>query len=930
MARARDAQQWPETPNLLYIEELYTTYQKDPTAVPPEWRQYFDALEHDLARPVPAPPPRPAAQPAPQPAATAPSPAAMEVAGFQERVDELVEAYRELGHLAAQLDPLGSRRPEPAELDPAYYGFTEADLARPVPEGIVPGVQLRTLGELVAHLRETYCRTIGVEFMHIDDSAARNWLIERMEATANRTPLDAETRKRILARLTEAAVFEEFVQKKYLGAKTFSLEGSETLIPLIDLAIEHAAERGVVEIVMAMAHRGRLNVLANIFKKPARDIFLEFEEVFPEDYRGDVKYHLGYSSDHTTTTGKPVHLSLCFNPSHLEYINTVALGRTRAKQDRFGDAARTRGMALIVHGDAAFAGEGIVQETLNLSRLPAYEVGGTLHVIVNNQVGFTTSPEEGRSTLYATDVAKMLQVPIFHVNGEDPEAVAHVVALALEFRKTFHRDVVIDLYAFRRRGHNEADEPSFTQPLMYKAIARHEPLYKRYRAQLVQEGVIREEEAEAIARAYREHLEAELEAAKREPAPPKPVGLGGIWNGYVGGLEKDVPDVDTGVKKRRLVEVLQGITQVPKGFNLHPKLKRFMKQREEMAQEKRPVDWATAEALAFGTLVTEGYRVRMSGQDSRRGTFSQRHAALYDYETGEPYIPLANLAPDQAPFEIYNSPLSEAGVLGFEYGYSLDTPDGLVLWEAQFGDFVNVAQVIIDQFIASAEAKWNRLSGLVMLLPHGLEGQGPEHSSARLERFLMLAAADNIQVTYPTTPAQYFHLLRRQVLRPWRKPLVVLTPKSLLRHPEATSPLEAFTQGRFRRVIPDATANPEKVKKILLVSGKIYYELEAKRRAEGIEHVAIVRLEQLYPFPEAELEAALAPYKDGTPVVWVQEEPVNMGAWPYLRMRFCQEILGRFPLLGVSRPESASPATGSSRIHKLEQERLLTEALKAE
>lgn len=908
-----------------FVEELYDTYRRDRSAVPADWRELFDLMDQDGAAAN--------AQPLSN-AATAVAPVSREaaIALRQARVDQLVRSYRVQGHLAARIDPLGFERPAPQELDPAFYGFGESDMDLLVSETSISGAQVKTLGDLIDRLKTTYCRSIGAEFMHIHDMEAREWLQERMEGTGNRLDLRRDEQLRILTRLTDAVIFEEFIREKFVGAKSFSLEGAETLIPLLDLAIEHAGEHGIDEIVFGMAHRGRLNVLANILGKHPQDIFREFEDLDAEQFigRGDVKYHLGHSSDWVTATGRKIHLSMSFNPSHLEFVNTVALGRMRAKQDRFGEEARgDRGLVVLIHGDAAFAGEGIVQETLNLSELPAYTTGGTLHVIVNNQIGFVTSPEQGRSTTYATDVAKMLQSPIFHVNGEDPEAVAKVVRLALDFRRKFRRDVVIDMYAYRRLGHNEGDEPSFTQPLMYDVIRKRAPVREAYLEHLLKHERVTREEAEQLVHDRRRHLDEALSVARQKDFKPTVQAFQGLWQGYHGGPEANVADVDTGVPRERLVELLEAQLRLPDGFNVNRRLRRFFEARQKMASGEQPVNWAAAESLAFASLAVEGCRIRMTGQDCERGTFSHRHAVLHDVKTGEKYMPLEHLEPGQAPVEIHNSPLSEAGVLGFEYGYSLDFPDGLVLWEAQFGDFVNTAQVILDQFLASAEEKWNRLSGLVLLLPHGFEGQGPEHSSARLERFLALAAEDNIQVVNATTPAQYFHLLRRQALRPWRKPLIIMTPKSGLRHPRVTSSLDELADGRFERVIADSVDRggpaPNDTKQLLLCSGKIYYELVEQREALGRDDVAIVRLEQLYPFPHEQLRETLAAYPEQLGVRWVQEEPANMGAWPFLRRNFGDTLFGR-SLTGVSRPESASPGTGSFNAHKIEQARLLNEA----
>jgi 2-oxoglutarate dehydrogenase E1 component len=764
--------------------------------------------------------------------------------------------------------------------------------------------------------------------MHINRRNIRDWLQRRMETTENRLDLSHDVQRRIYVRLADASIFEEFVRRKFVGAKTFSLEGAESLIPLLDLALEKASQHNVQEVVMGMAHRGRLNVMANILKKRAMNIFWSFDDPSPEMNRGggDVRYHLGYSSDWRTASGDNVHISLCFNPSHLEFVNTVAQGRTRCKQDRRGDSRRQEVMTILIHGDAAFAGEGVVQETLNLSELQGYRTGGTLHIVINNQVGFTTEPSEGRSTTYATDIAKMLQIPIFHVNGEDPEAVAQVVSLAMDFRKEFHRDVVIDLYAFRRWGHNEGDEPRFTQPRMYAEIDRRASVRDQYLARLHELGKISPEEAEEIQQERTEKLESEFAASKNEPFVPDTQTLAANWSAYFGGQEP-AEITDTACDAKKLSALLDSLTRLPTKFSANKKLKRPMAQRREMAEGKRPLDWSSAEAAAFATLLTAGHPIRMTGQDCQRGTFSQRHAVLHDTKDGSKYTPLANLSSDQAKLELYNSPLSEAGVLGFEYGYSLDSPDGLTIWEAQFGDFWNCAQVIVDQFIASAEDKWNRLSGLVMLLPHGFEGQGPEHCSARVERFLAMSAEHNIQVCQPTTPAQYFHLLRRQVLRKWRKPLVVLTPKSLLRHPRVVSPLSDLADGGFERILPDEQLPLTDCRRLLMCTGKVYYDLLEAREERNIDDVAIMRIEQLYPLSVDQLMHALSGLADGKEVFWVQDEPTNMGAWPYLKLNFGDQLAARFQLHRVSRVESASPSTGSMAAHKLEQSELIDEAL---
>jgi len=898
--------------NLAFVERLYADYLRDKTTVPASWRRYFETSGNgDDFHVGPSFRPRSVFNPSPEPAT-------LTDGALQERADMLIRCYRVRGHVVAKLDPLGRQRPQPPELDPNFYGFTAADMERKVScDTLSPGKPL-TLQELVRRLRNTYCRSIGVQFMHIDDLAVRQWLQQRMERTENRLQLSREEQVRILTRLTDAVVFEEFLRKRFVGAKSFSLEGSETLIPLLDLAIEKAGDQGIREIVLGMAHRGRLNVLANIIGKSPREIFSEFAESSAnyQEAAGDVKHHLGFSSDWITTSGQNVHLSLSFNPSHLEFINPVVRGRLRAKQDRAGDVARASGLALLIHGDAAFAGEGIVQETLNLSQLAGYTVGGTLHVVVNNQIGFTTPPDEGRSTFYCTDVAKMLQIPIFHVNGENPEAVAQVVRLALDFRQRFQTDVVIDMYGYRRLGHNEGDEPSFTQPLMYRAIQNRPSIREGYLEHLLSLKEITREEADEIAECRQKRLEEALNEVRHSALTEKNGSLRELWSRH-GGRTDEPP---TGVERKRLAELLEFQTRMPADFHPHRKLQKGIEQRLRMARGEIPLDWSAAESLAFATLAVDGVRIRLSGQDSARGTFSQRHAVLHDVEDGHIYVPLQHVAENQAAVEIYNSPLSEAGVLGFEYGYSLDCPDGLVLWEAQFGDFVNAAQVIIDQFIVSGQSKWHRLSGLVLLLPHGFEGMGPEHSSARLERFLQMAAEDNIQIVCPTTPAQYFHVLRRQAVHTRRIPLVIMTPKSLLRHPQSVSSLEELSQSGFQHVIPDA--EHQKAGRVLLCCGKIYFELIQQRTELKRQDVALIRLEQLYPFPQEALGAALKSYADQTRFVWVQEEPENMGAWRYMQM----QLGNRLRLECVSRPESASPAAGSAARHKQEQKALLSRA----
>lgn len=912
--------------SLPYIEQFYAQYRRNPTSVPPEWREYFARFSNGnggtvqlgpsfKARSLFDPGGGPSIPPAPN----------VSAASLSDRVNQLIHNHRVRGHIIARVNPLGDNHACPPELELAYYNFSHRELDLLVNFPTFSSETPLSIQDIFQRLRDTYCRAIGVQFMHIDNMAARQWLQRRMESPHSRPVISHAQQIRILTRLTDAVVFEHFLRTKFLGAKTFSLEGCETLLPLLDLAIEKAGHQGVKNIIVGMGHRGRLNVLAHIAGKGPCEIFREFADAKAEmeQGHGDVKYHLGHSGEWTTADGRKIHVSVCFNPSHLEFVDPVVLGRVRAHLDHAGDSEGRETLGLLIHGDAAFAGEGVVQETLNLSRLPGYRVGGTLHVIVNNQIGFTTPPEEGRSTIYATDVARMLQVPIFHVNGEDPEAVAQVVQLAMDFRSEFQSDVFIDMYGYRRLGHNETDEPTFTQPLLYRKIAARPNIRDSYLEHLLQLNSVSREEADQILAERREDLEQQLQAARAgtcQSAPERRIA----WRDYVGGPEPDA-EPETGMEAATLSALLHKLAETPADFQVHPKLQRGLETRREMADARHPLDWSAAEALALATLATAGVPVRLTGQDSGRGTFSQRHAILYDQQDGSAFVPLQNLSPNQAPVALYNSPLCETGALGFEYGYSLDRPDCLVLWEAQFGDFVNAAQVIIDQFLSSAEAKWRRLSGLVLLLPHGLEGMGPEHSSARLERFLTLAAEDNIQIVQPTTPAQYFHVLRRQALRNWRKPLIVLTPKSLLRSPQAVSPIEDFTRGKFKRVISEESG-ARTIRRILLCSGKVYYDLAAYRQEHQRQDVALVRLEQLYPLHPGLLERTLAVYPEHTPALWVQEEPANMGSWRYLHEKFGKKLFNRFPFALVSRFESASPATGSAQAHKLEQANLVRRA----
>lgn len=921
--------------NLVFAEQVYQAYRQDPESVSPEWKAYFDgqqmpvngATDYQLG---------PSFRPSSIFGAAGQNGRSTGTPGVdiykQERVDQLIRAFRVRGHRIAKLDPLGRQCESFSELELGHYGLSESDLDLVFSASSV-GEHHMTLRDILSLLRSTYCGAIGVQYMHIDDPEPKFWLQEKMESTRNQMDIALETQVRILTRLTDAAIFEEFLAKKYVGAKRFGLEGGESLIPLLDLALEQAGEHGVSDIVLGMAHRGRLNVMANIMGKSPALVFREFEDRDPQRSfgRGDVKYHLGLSTKWNTESGRDIDLTLCFNPSHLEFVGPVVLGRVRSRQDRLKENFG-RVMGVIIHGDAAFAGQGVVQEMLNMSEIPGFRTSGTLHIILNNQIGFTTGPGQSRSSHYATDVAKMLQIPIFHVNGEDPEAVAQATWLAMEFRQEFNKDVVIDMYCFRKHGHNEGDDPTVTQPAMYRQIRNKVSVREAYLKKLVSYGEITEYEAEQIAVQRRESLESELSKA-RDPkfdyqAHQEQETNRGLWSNYRGGKDANVPDVKTTIDEELAKELLLRLSVTPETFHCHPKTERLvLKRRAESAKGEKPLDWGTAENLAYASLLTEGHPIRLTGQDVGRGTFSHRHAVLVDHETAELHIPLNFVAENQARFQCWNSPLTETAMLGYEFGFCLDSPDSLVIWEAQFGDFANVGQVIFDQFISSSEDKWNRLNHLVMLLPHGFEGQGPEHSSARLERFLQQAAEDNICVVNLTTPAQLFHCLRRQIHRSIRKPLVVMSPKSLLRHPDCVSNMVDLTRGAFNRVIPDQRIpDPSQVKRVLLCSGKVYYDLDAYRKETKRDDVAIVRVEQLYPFPGEDVKTALSPYGRGTPVIWVQEEPENMGALNHMRLRFGESVYDRFPFLTISRPESSSPATGSGASHKIEQQGLIEQA----
>jgi len=801
--------------------------------------------------------------------------------------ERVFDAFRQWGYLEADLDPLGFLHP----------------IERP---------ELKIEGEAAEEARQVYCSTVGAEFMHITDSERRHWIQARMEG-----PQSEVDQEHVLDQLTRADLFEQVIQQRYLGNKRFSLEGVTALIPLVDEIIEAAGEYGAVELVMGMSHRGRLNVIVHVAQRAPEEVFAGFEDVDPRSVlgSGDVKYHMGATGEYVTRAGHKVHIHLVSNPSHLEAVDPVTIGRTRAKQDRAGADGMKKFLPLLVHGDAAFAGQGIVAETLNYADIAGYSVGGTVHVIVNNLLGFTTAYKEEHSARFAAQIARRQDIPIFHVNAEDVDAVIRVGRMALDYRYTFASDVVIDLVGYRRHGHSEVDDPTVTQPLLYKAIKDHPSLWEIY----AEDTEITD--ANKRAEAVRAEFEAAQTKAKSIRKKPTLRQLPNYWDTYKGGRFKTQYEVETGVAADQLRELSARLSSAPQGFHVHPKVKKLLEQRAEMGEGKRVVDYGMAEALAFASLVKTGIPVRMSGQDSRRGTFNQRHSVLLDIENEQEYVPLQHISDGQAACEIYNSTLSEAGVLGFEYGYSRDYPEALVLWEAQFGDFVNVAQAIIDQFISAGEDKWGLLSGVVLLLPHGFEGQGPEHSSARIERFLQLAARDNFQICQPSNAAQYFHLLRRQALRQWRKPLVVFTPKSMLRHPDASSPIEDFTQKQFLNVIPDNGATD--AKRILLCTGKIGHELQTERKKRGDTSTAIVFLEQLYPFPDAELSAEFERHPNAQDIVWVQEEPANMGALFYVQPRL-KRIAGKRHVLTVKRSASATPATGSAKAHEVEQKTLIT------
>ena len=880
-----------------WLDEQYRLWKENPEQLDDEWRAFFKGF--DLAQETEF--------------------SDQNLAASNSAVDSLIYRYRDLGHLMACTDPLSPCPQEHPLLSLGAFGLGDDDLDRTFFPLRFPQ-QSATLKEIIDLLRDTYCRSIGVEFMHIQSPGERQWLKDRMETTRNRPTLTRNEKLSILAKLQEGTQFEAFLHKKFLGQKRFSLEGGEVLIPLLDTLVEKAAALGVSDLVMGMSHRGRLNVLANIFAKPLENIFAEFKDNLELAFvgEGDVKYHKGYSVDRGTADGHKIHLSLAANPSHLEAIDPVVIGKCRARHSTYGPGGKKRVLPVLIHGDAAFAGQGIVPEVLNLSQLDGYQSGGTIHIVVNNQIGFTTDPAHARSTLYATDVAKMLMVPIFHVNGEDPEAVIYATQLALEYRQKFGKDVVVEVICYRRHGHNEGDEPFFTQPLMYEKIRQRPPAHEVYTTKLLAEGIDQntiEQQLDKI----RQRLEAALEAP---PKGQEDIGFRAKWQSIQ--REYSPAEPDTRVHSEKLVKLAAKLAVIPQSFAAHPKIARQLQKRQDAVEQGQGIDWATAESLAFATLLTDGRPVRLSGQDSRRGTFNHRHSTLVDQNNGRLYVPLAFLEPGQAFMQVYDSMLSEAAVLGFEYGYSLEEPAGLTIWEAQFGDFANGAQVIIDQFIASSGTKWDRSSGLTMYLPHGYEGQGPEHSSARIERYLSLCADNNMHVVNPSTPAQLFHLLRRQVLLPYRRPLVVFTPKSLLRHPQCVSNLDELCNGGFQAILPCQTP-PEQVTSLLLCSGKVAYDLAAKIAAEQRNDIGLLRVEQLYPFKQDHLKQLLDRYPRVERYAWVQEEPENMGAWGFLRHQLTS-LCGKEPAY-IGRPASAATAVGSHRRHKQMQEELVNAAL---
>ncbi|MET0226705.1 MAG: 2-oxoglutarate dehydrogenase E1 component [Dokdonella sp.] len=935
--------------NAAFIEDLYEQYLADPAAVASDWRSYFDALKGREAGDVPHSAAIARIGQAQKRnghayAGVAAKPGDEAQSQKQAGVLKLVTAYRSRGHLAAKLDPLDMEhaftpadlravgllpRPSAPDLDPQFHGLGNADLETEFNTGSLAGPQRLKLRELVALLKATYAGSVGAEFMHISDAEQRQWVHEQLERAGGRYGLSVEDKKHVLEKLVQADGLERYLHTKYVGQKRFSLEGGDSLIPLLDELIRRGGADGMKDMVMGMAHRGRLNVLVNILGKSPQKLFAEFDGKFdhPDDpaHSGDVKYHLGFSAD-VKTPGRTVHVALAFNPSHLEIVNPVVAGSVRARQTHRNDASREHVVPVLIHGDAAFAGQGVNMELLNMSQARGFAVGGAIHVVINNQVGFTTSnPNDARSTLYCTDVAKMVNAPVFHVNGDDPEAVLFVARLAFDYRQKFKRDVVLDIVCYRRHGHNEADEPAATQPLMYQLIRARPTARELYAQKLVADGVIADGDAKALVDGYRAKLEAGTPIAELDPAFTDEFAVD--WRRHLGAtLDQQVA---TGVSKDKLAELNHKIIDIPAGVSLHARVAKIYEDRAKMARGEQSMDWGFAENLAYAALIDDGYDLRLVGQDSGRGTFFHRHAVLHDQNSGGDYVPLANVR-DNASVSVVDSLLSEEAVMAFEYGYSTSEPNTLVLWEGQFGDFANGAQVVIDQFISSGEAKWDRLSGLVLLLPHGYEGQGPEHSSARLERYLQLCALENMQVCVPTTPAQMFHMLRRQMLRDVRKPLIVMTPKSLLRHKLAVSTLDELADGHFQLVIADSSAkNAKKVRRVVLCSGRVYYDLVEEAAKRGIGDVAILRIEQLYPFPRPEVSAELAKYTAAKEVIWCQEEPMNQGAWYQIKHHLQALIAPKQSLGYAGRARSPAPACGHLSTHVAEQAALVEQALVA-
>ncbi|AOY93557.1 2-oxoglutarate dehydrogenase E1 component [Cupriavidus sp. USMAA2-4] len=925
--------------NAPYVEELYEAYLENPASVPDNWRAYFDAMQNvpavdgSNARDIPhAPIVASFAERAKQgPIKTIVASADSDMGRKRVAATQLIAAYRNIGSHWADLDPLKRQeRPPLPDLDPAFYGFSESDLDIVFnASNTYFGKESMSLRELINNLRETYCGTIGAEFMYISDQAQKRWWQERLETTRSKPVFTLEKKKHILERLTAAEGLERFLHTKYVGQKRFSLEGGESFIAAMDELVQHAGGKGVQEIVIGMAHRGRLNVLVNTLGKMPADLFAEFEGKHVDDLpAGDVKYHKGFSSD-VSTEGGPVHLSLAFNPSHLEIVNPVVEGSSKARQERRGGAGHKEVLPVQVHGDAAFAGQGVVMETLNLAQTRGYGTGGTMHIVINNQIGFTTSdPRDARSTLYCTDVVKMIEAPVLHVNGDDPEAVVFAMQLAVDFRMEFNKDVVVDIICFRKLGHNEQDTPAVTQPLMYKKIGQHPGTRKLYADKLTAQNLTGGEFGDQLVKEYR----AAMDAGKLTVDPVLSNFKNKFAVDWIPFLNRKWTDAaDTAVPVTELKRLAERITTIPEHLKLHPLVEKVIKDRANMGRGDQSLDWGMGEHLAFASLVASGYAVRITGQDAGRGTFTHRHAVLHDqnrerWDAGS-YVPLQNVSEGQAPFTVIDSVLSEEAVLGFEYGYSTAEPNALVIWEAQFGDFVNGAQVVIDQFISSGEVKWGRASGLTLMLPHGYEGQGPEHSSARIERFLQLCADHNMQVAQPTTPAQIFHLLRRQMIRLFRKPLVIMTPKSLLRNKDAVSPLADLAKGHFETVIGDqGDLNAAKVKRVVLCSGKVYYDLVNTRKERDASDTAVIRLEQLYPFPHKALAAELKKYPGATEIVWCQDEPQNQGAWFFVQHYIMENMTDGQKLGYAGRPASASPAVGYYAKHNEQQKALLDAA----